>query len=90
MTHDIASLQLAEQLRALTDGEVLALAIPHQRQDDRAAALDHFQRVFAALRDAGWHIRAGVRRMPDGEVLYIEPLAAPPPPAERGPNQEEM
>lgn len=79
------------ELRSLPPDEVLALAVPYQRQADRAQALAHFQTVLAQLRRRGWQITSGVRRAPDGELLVIEPVAAPPvhaTPAVGGPRKE--
>jgi hypothetical protein len=66
-----------EQLRTLPEDEVLALLIPYQRQHDRARAINHFDQIVAQLRAAGWSLKTGIHRKPDGEIFAIEPIAAP-------------
>lgn len=76
----VANLDAA--LRQLEPGEVLALLIPYQRQDDRARAIDHFDYVVGELRALGWQLETAVDRSDDGEAYSIEPTAKPPAPQE--------
>lgn len=75
-THEIA-VGLAE----CDPGEVLALLIPYQRQDDRARAINHFDGVVRQLRAAGWELRTAIDRCPEGEAYSIEPVRPPTNPA---------
>lgn len=68
---------IAEQLRACERGEVIALLVPHQRQDDRARAIRHFDGVVSQVRAAGWRVRTGLHPSPNGDAFSIEPLAEP-------------
>jgi hypothetical protein len=70
---------LADQLDGLGTDEVMALAIPPQRQDDRARALDHYASVLNELRGNGWTLDTGVRQVPgSGLVVWVAPTARPP------------
>jgi hypothetical protein len=73
-----AATVVGDQLSRLDAGEVYALVIPAQRQDDLARALDHHAEVVRELRALGWELATGIRRVPDaGEVAWIAPVAQP-------------
>lgn len=68
---------VAAELGTCEPGEAMALLIPYQRQDHRALAINHFDSIVRELRAAGWELRTGIDRFPDGEAYSIEPVARP-------------